>query len=124
MIRVTGLKKCIALIVCLSALVVTGCIGDDTVDTTVETSADTSATEETKVLATREYFENLDKESTLDDITEDLGQFGMEGSGIIRFVWRLDDGSKAEVIFNSKNSIERIYISDGENSELIYVREH
>ncbi len=29
----------------------------------------------------------------MEKLTRDLGPYGMEGSGIIRFVWVLDDGS-------------------------------
>ena len=45
---------------------------------------------------TREYFENLDKESRLQDIAEAAGDYSIEGSGILYFVWQLDDGSRAK----------------------------
>lgn len=79
-----------------------------------------SLAEKTKI--TREYFENLDKESTLEDIVNDIGQCGIEGSGIIYYVWHLDDGSRAKVVFNSKGRIYMIYITGENGSERIYNR--
>ena len=38
-----------------------------------------------KPAASREYFENLDKDSRLEDIVEDIGQYDIEGSGILYF---------------------------------------
>ncbi|MBR4781915.1 MAG: hypothetical protein IK014_11250 [Lachnospiraceae bacterium] len=70
----------------------------------------------------REYFENLDKESSLEDIVKEIGNYGLAGSGIIYHVWKLDDGSEARVTFDSQERIVRIYIHDKENSELIYDR--
>ena len=46
-----------------------------------------------KPLPSREYFENLDKGSRLEDIVEDIGQDGVKGSGVIFHTWHLDDGS-------------------------------
>ena len=81
--------------------------------------------EEPEVLATREYFETLDKDNTgLDQIVEDIGGYGIEGSGILYYVWNLKDGSKAKVVFDSNGKIVRIYIEEGYESELIYKREY
>ena len=74
--------------------------------------------------ASREYFENLDKESSLEDIVEDLGQYGVKGSGILYFVWHLEDGSEASVVFDSKGRIVMIYISGENGSERIYKRQY
>ena len=82
-----------------------------------------SNAENTKV-ATREYFENLDKESKLDDIVAEVGNYGIKGSGILYHVWKLDDGTEADLVFDSKGRITMIYIIDGENSERIYKREY
>ena len=79
---------------------------------------------EKKKAATREYFENLDKESTLEAIVDEIGNYGIEGSGIIYHVWKLDDGAKAKVVFDSKGRIVMIYIVDENNSERIYKREY
>ena len=79
--------------------------------------------ENTKV-ATREYFENLDKESKLEDIVAEVGNYGIKGSGILYHVWKLDDGTEADLVFDSKGRITMIYIIDGENSERIYKREY
>jgi len=81
-----------------------------------------SAAEQTKV--SREYFEKLDKESTLQDIEKAAGEYGIEGSGILYFVWNLEDGSKAKVVFDSKGRIVMIYITGEQGSERIYRREY
>ena len=75
-------------------------------------------------LVTREYFENLDKESTLQDIVENAGNYSIEGSGILYFVWPLNDGSRAEIIFDSKGRIFMINIAGENGSERIYEREY
>ena len=77
-----------------------------------------------KPTASRAYFENLDKDSSLEDIVEDIGQYGVEGSGILYFVWRLDDGSAAKVVFDSKGRIVLIYIVSRIRSERIYKRQY
>ena len=73
--------------------------------------------------ATREYFEHLDKESRLEDIVEEIGGYGIKGSGILYFVWKLEDGSTASVVFDSQGRIVMIYIADENKTERIYKRE-
>ena len=73
---------------------------------------------------TREYFENLDKESRQQDIVEVAGDYSIEGSGILYFVWRLDDGSRAKTVFDSSGRIAMIYIAGENGSERIYKREY
>ena len=77
-----------------------------------------------KPLPSREYFENLDKGSRLEDIVEDIGQGGVKGSGIIFHTWHLEDGSEASVIFDSKGRIVLIYIVSRIRSERIYKRQY
>lgn len=77
-----------------------------------------------KPLPSREYFEDLDKESRLEDIVEDIGQYGVKGSGIIYFTWHLDDGSEASVVFDSKGRIVLIYIANENYTERIYKRQY
>lgn len=72
----------------------------------------------------REFFENLDKDSSLGDIVAAAGNFGIEGSGILYFVWTLEDGSKAKVVFDSQGRIAMIYISGEKGSERIYKRDY
>ena len=73
---------------------------------------------------TREYFDNLDKETSYDKIVEDLGPCGFRGSGIIYNIWQLDDGTEARVVFDSEGKIVMIYIADEDNNvERIYKRE-
>ena len=73
---------------------------------------------------TKDYFVNLDKESSLEDIVADIGPYGVQGSGIIYHVWKLDDGTEARVVFDSKGKIVMIYIVDDDYSERIYKREY
>ena len=73
----------------------------------------------------REYFENVDRNHTLKEIFADIGYCsGIEGSGIIRYIWTLNDGTKASVIFDSSGHIEFISIWDEKNqtAEQIYDR--
>lgn len=77
-----------------------------------------------RVPVTREYFENLDKESRLQDIVEDAGNYSVEGSGILYFVWPLDDGSRAKTVFDSEGRIAMIYIVGETGSERIFKREY
>ena len=81
-----------------------------------------SATLAEMPLPSREYFENLDKGSRLEDIAEDIGQGGVKGIGIIIHTWNLDDGSEARVVFDSENRISEIYIQKENRSEWIYKR--
>lgn len=74
--------------------------------------------------ASREYFENLDKDYSLEDIVKEIGGYGLAGSGIIYHVWKLDDGSEALVVFDSKGRISGIYIRGEDISDLIYEREY
>lgn len=74
--------------------------------------------------ATREYFENLDKESRLEDIVADIGNYSIEGSGILYHVWHLKDGSRAKAVFDSRGRIAMIYITGENAAERIYKREY
>ena len=71
---------------------------------------------------TREYFEKLDKDSSLEDIVADIGPYGVKGSGIIYYVWKLNDGTEAHVVFDSKGKIVMIYIMGEDYSDRIYKR--
>lgn len=72
----------------------------------------------------REYFVNVDKDHTYEEIIADIGNCnGVKGSGIITYIWTLNDGT-AHVIFDSSGHIEWITIQDkGKDTfELIYDR--
>lgn len=75
-----------------------------------------------KMIITREYFEQLDKERSRDEIIDEIGRYGVEGSGIIYHIWHLSDGTKAAVVFDSSGKIVRIYIQGNGTSEMIYER--
>ena len=62
--------------------------------------------------------------ASLEKIVDQIGQYGIEGSGILYHVWSLDDGSKAKVVFNSTGKIEFIYIVTDDSSEMIYDRDN
>ena len=76
---------------------------------------------ELKIRPTREYFENVNKDYQAEQMIKEIGLGGVEGSGIIRFTWKLDDGSKASVIFSSAG-IEMITIQNEDVSEVLYDR--
>ena len=77
-----------------------------------------------RALATRAYFENLDRESSLQDIVENAGNYSIEGSGILYFTWPLNDGSRAKIVFDSQGRIVMIYIAGENGNERIYKREY
>ena len=77
-----------------------------------------------KASVTRDYFENLDKDSSLQEIVETAGDYSIEGSGILYFVWPLNDGSRAKIVFDSSGQIVMIYIVSENSSERIYKREY
>jgi hypothetical protein len=71
-----------------------------------------------------EYFINVDKEHTLEEIIADIGYGnGCQGSGIITHVWVLNDG-EAYIVFDSSDHVVSIILTDEENdtSECIYGR--
>ena len=62
------------------------------------------------------YFESVNKNYTLDQLSDEIGpcsSFG--GSGMIHFIWDLDDGSQATVYFGSDEKILMITVYDGED---------
>ena len=102
-----------------------GCNNKETpVDNTSEDSATWQITETSGSLPSRSDFENLDKDSSVEEIIKQFGNCGYEGSGILYHVWMLDDGSKAKLVFNSKGKIEFIYIVADDHSEMIYDRDN
>ena len=86
--------------------------------------AETSSVSSPEMKPTRDYFDTLDKEKTLEEIVAEIGPYGVQGSGIIYHVWKLDDGTEAHVVFDSKGKITMIYIIGDDDSERIYKREY
>ncbi len=71
-----------------------------------------------------EYFINVDREHTFEEIVSDIGyENGVTGSGIFTFIWKLNDG-EAHLVFDSSGHIITINIFDEENNthEMIYSR--
>lgn len=115
----------ISAIILAFLLLLMGCNeAKDPIDNVSENPADEQITGSSRALPSRNYFENLDKDSSLDDIVEQIGDCGYEGSGIIYHVWKLDDGSKAKLVFNSEGKIEFIYIVTDDFGERIYDRDN
>jgi len=78
-----------------------------------------------KISATKEFFENLDKNTKKEYIEEEVGSpDGMAGSGVHYDIWDLEDGYSAWVHFSYKDQkIETITIQDSEGKgEMIYSR--
>ena len=106
-------------------LLLLGCNnGENPIDNISDDSVVQQTTESSSSLPSRSDFENLDRDSSLEEIVDQFGKCGYEGSGIIYHVWMLDDGSKAELVFNSKGKIEFIYIVTDDLSERIYDRDN
>ncbi len=105
-------------------MLITGC--STAVDQNEETTA-TEALETTEtilLLPSRDFFEKLDRDSTLEEIIEQAGEYRLEGDGIVYFVWDLNDGSEAKIVFNSEGIIEFIYIVTDDYSERVYDRDN
>ena len=71
---------------------------------------------------TRDYFRNLDRDYNLKDIVEEIGPYGIEGSGMWRFVWPINDGSKGKIMFDSSERIISIHIVDENGTETVFDR--
>ena len=97
---------------------------EDPNESITERSAVQQIAESTRTLPSRGYFEDLDRDYSLEEIVEQIGECGYEGSGIIYHVWTLDDGSKAKIVFNSDGQIEFICIVTDDSSERIYDRDN
>ena len=132
--KISGLiRVLLAVVICVSVSVaVVACGGKTgqeyreenyTEEKTYDDNTDVAAESSVWSLPSRSYFENLDRGSSLEEIVEEIGECGYEGSGIIYHVWSLDDGSKAKLVFNSDGQIEFIYIVTDGSSERIYDRE-
>lgn len=80
-------------------------------------------TEEEYLPVTLEYFENIDCDYTIDDITREIGPYNsIVGSGATYYVWNLSDGTSAQVYFSSSDGkVCRISIC-GEETVLLYNR--
>ena len=72
--------------------------------------------------ADREYFRSVTETTTYDEILRDIGPADyINGSGIITYHWKLDDGSVANVTFNYDSQVMTlIIVKDGEASEMIF----
>ncbi len=97
----------------------------------VATGSDSSKEDTYPMSKTKEYFENVNKDYTYDDIASEIGPAdGWAGSGIHYDIWILEDGSKASITFWSTTEpndsvIDRIGITYPDGSyELIYKREY
>lgn len=63
--------------------------------------------------ATKEFFENLDKDTKKEYIVEEVGSpDGMAGSGVRYDIWDLEDGYSAWVVFIYEGKIETLIIKD------------
>ena len=66
-----------------------------------------------KNTATKEFFENLDKDTIREYIEEEVGSpDGMAGSGVRYDIWDLEDGYSAWVVFTYEGKIETLIIKD------------
>ncbi len=75
-----------------------------------------------KNTATKEFFENLDKDTKKEYIVEEVGSpDGMAGSGVRYDIWDLEDGYSAWVVFTYEGKIETLIIQDSDGKgKMIY----
>ena len=75
-----------------------------------------------KTSATKDFFENLDKDSKRGYIEEQVGSpDGIAGSGIQYDIWDLEDGYSAWVVFTYEDKIETLIIKDSDGKgKMIY----
>ena len=67
------------------------------------------------------FFEDLDKECTYDELTEELGEHSYtKGSGIIYYCWAFDDDSEAQIVFSGMMKIVRVYVYDSKGEEVYF----
>ncbi len=115
----------LSIIIFTFIVLLTGCNNEEnSIDNASKDPAIQEDDESSRFLPSRSDFENLDKDSSINEIIEQFGNCGYEGSGIIYHVWMLDDGSKAKLVFNSKGKIEFIFIVTDDSSERIYDRDN
>ena len=103
-------------------LFLTGCTlskkGETTLQTTEETGTDAVTEEPVLLTPTLDYFENVSKDSSIEDIENEIGPFTKSDEEDLKYyIWRLDDGSDAKVyVTPSDEKICRIQIVN-KNSE-------
>ena len=108
---------------------VTGCGGGLTETTPYSSELQyegepTEYTPETIAVPSREYFENVDKTYSVDDIIREIGGYDeWDGSrSPVGFIWHLENGQKA-VVHNGKGHVlDSIIITSGNSEELLYIR--
>lgn len=67
------------------------------------------------------FFEDLDKECTYDELTEEIGEHSYtKGSGIIYYCWAFDDDSEAQIVFSGMMKIVRVYVYDSKGEEVYF----
>lgn len=75
-----------------------------------------------KLVCNKEYFVNVNKDYTKDDIINEIGEpIGISGSGMCWYIWETEDKDKVSIWFKSNGKIGKInikYASGG--GECIY----
>ena len=106
----------ICMIIISVTLLLTGCSsskkGETATNPAGETGTDSSEEEQIVLTPTLEYFENVGKESSIEDIENEIGPFAKSDEEDLKYyIWKLDDGSDAKVyVTPSDEKICRIQI--------------
>ncbi len=132
-------RICIIIIMFFCLIMLSGCNENSNKEnnttneaaTSTDSNIESSENQQPLMPKTKEYFENVDRDYTSEDIVNEIGTAdGFKGSGMTYYYWILEDGSKAYLWFVSADEswecvIGRIVIeyTDG-TSELIYAREY
>ena len=85
----------------------------------------TEYTPETIAMPSREYFENVDRNYSIDDIVREIGGYDeWDGSqSPVGFIWHLGNDEKALLHSGKGNVLDTIIIVSGKSEEIIYIRQ-
>lgn len=85
----------------------------------------TEYTPETIAVPSREYFENVERNYSVDDIIREIGGYDEwdASKNPVGFIWHLENGQKAVVHNGKDNELDSIIITSGSTEEIIYIRQ-
>ena len=86
----------------------------------------TEYTPETIARPSLEYFENVDKNYSIDDIVREIGGYDeWDGShSPVGFIWHLGNDEKAVLHSGKDNILDSIIITSGKTEEIVYIRQN
>lgn len=80
-------------------------------------------TDETIALPSREYFENVNKDYTIDNFVTEIGYYEDQyGNGIFQYEWSIGNDEKAVLYFDASQKLSLITIVSKSQEKVIYDR--